>query len=118
MRVQIHTHPGCAYHSETDDAFPAVRTEDFLSLVLPRFAVDVTDLSEAHLSVLDAAGRWHAAAVPARTSVTSNHAGIGSPRTSAGTRQAMAKANAPPAVGSREAQRSRGERERFMKVWC
>ncbi|HEX8223374.1 MAG TPA: hypothetical protein VF605_06125 [Allosphingosinicella sp.] len=38
VRAQVHTHPGAAYHSSTDDDFPIIRSEGFLSLVIPRFA--------------------------------------------------------------------------------
>jgi hypothetical protein len=35
---QIHSHPGLAYHSETDDAYPIVTTTGGLSIVVPNFA--------------------------------------------------------------------------------
>src|SRR5262249_36916779 len=35
VRIQVHTHPGAAYHSRTDDDYPIVHTPGFLSLVLP-----------------------------------------------------------------------------------
>ena len=34
---QVHSHPGEAYHSETDDAYALVTTEGGLSLVVPDF---------------------------------------------------------------------------------
>jgi hypothetical protein len=34
VRVQVHTHPFEAFHSETDDVFPIVHTTGFLSLVI------------------------------------------------------------------------------------
>jgi hypothetical protein len=37
LAVQIHTHPGEAYHSETDDSFPVVTERGGLSLVVPDF---------------------------------------------------------------------------------
>jgi hypothetical protein len=40
LAAQVHTHPGRAYHSDTDDAFPIVTTLGGLSIVLPDFAVD------------------------------------------------------------------------------
>lgn len=36
--AQIHSHPGAAYHSETDDLYPIVTTVGALSLVVPDFA--------------------------------------------------------------------------------
>jgi hypothetical protein len=36
--AQIHSHPGAAYHSETDDSYPIVTTVGALSLVVPDFA--------------------------------------------------------------------------------
>ncbi len=38
--AQLHSHPGEAYHSETDDAFPIATTLGSLSLVIPNFARD------------------------------------------------------------------------------
>ncbi len=38
--VQIHSHPGDAYHSETDDAYPIATMEGSLSIVLPCFGRD------------------------------------------------------------------------------
>jgi hypothetical protein len=37
VRIQVHTHPGEAFHSPTDDAFPIIHTAGFLSLVIPIF---------------------------------------------------------------------------------
>lgn len=37
--AQLHSHPGEAYHSETDDAFPIATTVGAFSLVVPDFAV-------------------------------------------------------------------------------
>jgi hypothetical protein len=36
---QIHSHPGRAYHSETDDAYPIVATVGGISIVVPDFAI-------------------------------------------------------------------------------
>ena len=36
--AQLHSHPGEAYHSETDDSFPIATTVGCLSLVIPDFA--------------------------------------------------------------------------------
>ncbi len=36
--VQLHTHPGRAFHSQRDDELALVQTNGFLSIVVPRFA--------------------------------------------------------------------------------
>ena len=38
--AQVHGHPGMAYHSETDDAYPVATLEGSLSIVLPDFGRD------------------------------------------------------------------------------
>lgn len=43
LLVQLHSHPGRAYHSETDDAFPIVATLGGLSIVVPNFGFDPID---------------------------------------------------------------------------
>jgi len=40
LAVQVHTHPGAAYHSGTDDTYPIVTTLGGLSLVVPDFCRD------------------------------------------------------------------------------
>lgn len=37
LAVQLHTHPGLAYHSDTDNAYPIVTTLGGLSIVLANF---------------------------------------------------------------------------------
>lgn len=39
LAVQVHTHPGRAYHSTTDDTYPIVTQRGGLSIVVPDFAV-------------------------------------------------------------------------------
>ena len=39
IAAQIHAHPGEAYHSDTDDAFPLATLRGSLSVVVPDFAV-------------------------------------------------------------------------------
>ena len=58
LAAQIHTHPCGANHSLTDDAFPAVHTAGFVSLVVPEFARPPVDLAAVHASVLTSEG-WH-----------------------------------------------------------
>jgi hypothetical protein len=38
--AQMHSHPGRAYHSSTDDAYPIVTKIGALSIVVPNFAAD------------------------------------------------------------------------------
>ncbi len=40
LGIQIHSHPGEAYHSSTDDAFPIVTTEGGISIVVADFGAD------------------------------------------------------------------------------
>lgn len=58
VRVQIHTHPGTAYHSATDDAFPLLSVPGFLSLVIPRFAQGEVGFDSAFLAQLQPDGCW------------------------------------------------------------
>lgn len=58
IRAQVHTHGGAAFHSATDDAYPAVNTAGFLSLVLPRFAVGAIPRADMWLAELAADGGW------------------------------------------------------------
>lgn len=46
LLVQVHSHPGIAYHSDGDDAGAASFHEGFLSLVVPRYGRDVRHLQE------------------------------------------------------------------------
>lgn len=57
LRAQIHSHPTAAYHSATDDAFPAVAIPGFLSIVVPNFARR-NDLKGAHIVELWGDGSW------------------------------------------------------------
>lgn len=58
VRVQIHTHPGAAYHSATDDAFPLLSVPGFLSLVIPRFAQGEIGFRNAFLAQIQPDGSW------------------------------------------------------------
>ena len=66
VKVQVHTHPGAAFHSATDDDFPVVHTAGFLSLVIPRFALGEIGFEGAYLAELDKTGRWREVAVQDR----------------------------------------------------
>lgn len=58
IRAQVHTHPGSAYHSSTDDGFALVHTSGYLSLVIPDFARGATGLEGSYLTTRDAEGNW------------------------------------------------------------
>jgi proteasome lid subunit RPN8/RPN11 len=58
IRVQVHSHPGEAFHSATDDAFPVVHTPGFLSLVIPKFGLGDIGLDGAFLARLEESGRF------------------------------------------------------------
>jgi len=58
VRVQVHTHPGPAGHSGTDDQFSLVPAAGFLSLVIPRFAAGRIGLQDTYLGRMQPAGTW------------------------------------------------------------
>lgn len=58
IRVQIHTHPGTAFHSPTDDGYPIIHTPGFLSLVIPRFGLGPVGFAGAFLTEIGLDGRW------------------------------------------------------------
>jgi hypothetical protein len=66
IRLQVHTHPGAAYHSTIDDTYPLVRTPGFLSLVVPAFAAGSRPLDGAFLAELDERGGCRPVAVTDR----------------------------------------------------
>ena len=45
--AQIHTHPGDAFHSSTDDDWPSIALPGSLSIVIPDFGfIDITNLDD------------------------------------------------------------------------
>jgi hypothetical protein len=70
VRIQVHTHPGEAFHSPTDDAFPIIHTVGFLSLVIPNFALGPIGFEDAFLTEIQADGRWRAVAIAERLALT------------------------------------------------
>ena len=56
--AQVHTHPGAAYHSETDDQYAIATTIGCFSIVVPSFAVRNFALPECAVYRLDGTGRW------------------------------------------------------------
>jgi hypothetical protein len=58
VKAQIHTHPGEAFHSATDDNWPIVSQEGFLSIVIPHFATGDISLKNAWAGRLRGDGVW------------------------------------------------------------
>jgi hypothetical protein len=58
VRLQAHTHPGWASHSETDDRFALIPAPGFLSLVIPDFALGPVGLDRAVLVAMDDQSEW------------------------------------------------------------
>jgi proteasome lid subunit RPN8/RPN11 len=58
VRVQVHTHPGAAYHSSRDDTLALVHTPGFLSLVIPHFALGDVGLAGGFLAERTLSGEW------------------------------------------------------------
>jgi hypothetical protein len=70
MRVQVHTHPGEAFHSRTDDEFPIIHTAGFLSLVIPKFGVGPVGFDEAYLAEIQPGGYWKEVSIASRLVLT------------------------------------------------
>jgi proteasome lid subunit RPN8/RPN11 len=58
VKVQVHTHPGEAFHSSTDDRWPIVSQVGFLSIVIPNFAAGEPSLDKAWVGRLLPNGTW------------------------------------------------------------
>jgi len=71
VRVQVHTHPGEAFHSAIDDMYPVIHSPGFLSLVIPRFAQGDVSFNEAFLAELNADGDFREIAIHSRLKVVS-----------------------------------------------
>ena len=69
VRVQVHTHPGRAFHSPTDDAWPVIHVPDFLSAVIPDFALGPIGFDGAYLVEIASDGRWRRARFAERIEV-------------------------------------------------
>jgi len=60
LLAQIHTHPGRAFHSGTDDAFPATFLVGFLSIVVPNFCnMGLNEFSGCGVFIHQGQGLWH-----------------------------------------------------------
>jgi len=58
VKAQVHTHPGQAFHSSTDDKWPIVSQPGFVSIVIPEFAAGDPSLEGAWVGCLQADGTW------------------------------------------------------------
>lgn len=58
VKAQIHTHPGEAFHSASDDRWPIVSQAGFISIVLPNFASGRPTLEDAWVGVIRQDGGW------------------------------------------------------------
>jgi proteasome lid subunit RPN8/RPN11 len=70
IRMQIHTHPGSAYHSTRDDALAIVGTPGFLSLVIPSFGAGPVGFEGAFLAERGEDGSWRAVEIETRLTVS------------------------------------------------
>ena len=66
IRVQVHTHPQAAFHSETDDEYPIIHRAGFLSLVFPNFGLGAVGFDGAYLTERQADGTWRQINVQSR----------------------------------------------------
>jgi hypothetical protein len=70
IRAQVHTHPGSAFHSETDDNWPVVSQAGFVSVVVPNFALEPINLKTWWAGVLAADGSWKEVSIASLLEVT------------------------------------------------
>lgn len=56
--AQIHSHPGKAYHSSTDDAYPIIATVGGMSIVIPNFAKDEINVQRWAVYRLSGDNEW------------------------------------------------------------
>jgi proteasome lid subunit RPN8/RPN11 len=56
--AQLHSHPGSAYHSETDDGYSIMTQSGGLSIVVPNFARAPFSLRSVAVYRLDDEGEW------------------------------------------------------------
>ncbi len=69
IRIQVHTHPGAAFHSPTDDAYPIIHTPGFLSLVIPNFGLGPVGFDRAFLTEIQPDGSWREVPIASRLSI-------------------------------------------------
>jgi hypothetical protein len=58
VKAQVHTHPGEAFQSASDDRWPIVSQAGFVSIVIPDFARSEPTLNGAWIGRLQADGSW------------------------------------------------------------
>lgn len=58
LAAQLHSHPGAAYHSDTDDAYPIATTLGALSIVVPNFAAGPFSLARCAVYRLQPDQGW------------------------------------------------------------
>jgi len=58
VRLQVHVHPGLAFHSTTDDQHSIISKPGFLSLVVPDHAHGPVTLDRCYLAELQSDGSW------------------------------------------------------------
>ncbi len=58
LLLQVHSHPGEAYHSSTDDRFPIVTINGGLSIVVPDFGFGSFSIDDWAVYRLAAGGAW------------------------------------------------------------
>lgn len=58
VKAQVHTHPGSAFHSATDDKWSIVSQAGFFSIVIPHFAAGEPSLDAAWIGRLQTDGTW------------------------------------------------------------
>lgn len=58
VRAQIHTHPGAAFHSITDDKHALVPAPGFISIVIPDFAQGRIGFDGAAMYRMSDTGAW------------------------------------------------------------
>lgn len=69
IRVQVHSHPGRAFHSATDDAYPIIHQPGFLSLVIPSYGLGPVGFDGAHLTEITPDGGWKGVPIENRLKV-------------------------------------------------
>lgn len=69
LAAQVHSHPGAAYHSETDNAYSVVTVAGGLSLVVPNFASAAFRVATTAVYRLSVRGGWEEVSTPAAESL-------------------------------------------------
>jgi len=71
IRVQVHSHPGAAFHSATDDRYPIINTPGFLSLVIPEFGLGPVGFKGAFLAEIAPNGHFKEVPISSRLRLAS-----------------------------------------------